>query len=203
MTSLNRLRTRIDSAISILAPRFGATQEELAEYGEPLPVIGTHTHFNSTTREIMFKPEHAGNEQALGEEVAHYVHCAVNPCIRSAPRNLDELNVKRYVMEAVGHYGCLVYLAESGIEYDPVKWVSAPDLNGEDLWNYIAHEKGYKRAVRLFELHGNASLPNLSRMSQESAYFFLPRIAPRSLYERRFLPIKDSLMVNVFPYLRF
>lgn len=197
------LRKNVDIALGVLAPKFEVSDEELRIHGKPSVEIGERTSCIYPNR-LIFELHNINSELALGEEVSHFLHGVVNPEISKA-KNVDEINTRRYVMETVGHYGAIVYLNEMGYDYSlfDVHWPIAPDVNGEDLWNHLAHELGYKRAFRLFQSHGDTLLADLARMDREHANVSLPRLAPLSLYERKFLPMVDHVRVNVLPYVRF
>ena len=201
MNAHEKIRENVRAAIAVLSSKFEISDAEMQTFGEPVTEIGTRTRC-VYPRTLIFEPHMTDDDTALGEEVSHLLHGIVNPEIRH-PKTHDEINSRRYIIECVGHYGALVYLKEKGAPYDNIKWPFAPDCEGDEFFSHLAHEYGYKRAVKLFGLYTDSLLPQVARMDYDTALVALHRLAPLSFYERKIIPAIDRAKVFLPTITRF
>jgi len=212
------LRSNLEEAITVLAPKFDISDEELKSYpfpqiniirGKQLIEYGYLVHtidensalYNPHDKVFLWGIALISNIPAIGEESSHFLHLELNPIHKQKFQFLSrEYWTAMNLMELVGCYGKFLYASKKGekVQIADDIWprdamANPAELTAEYLISVYTHQRGYRRAERIFNEYGDLLLPRIARMSPQEALEVLPRLAPVSLYEKRILPILDRV----------
>ena len=185
-----KLEALVSEAIEILAPKFQITNEEKAIFRTPtLEVCDERSSYHLVDNHIKLNRSDLDRPYVVGEEISHYIHFQLKPSISNKAGTLLSVLPEVRNREMIGRYGALVYVASKGPAPDDWQKQGLSLDNGEDTLDILAHDFGYERAYRLFELHGDKYLARLARMDVDDAFVFARGVAPISWYERKILPL--------------
>jgi hypothetical protein len=180
------------AAIDLLMPAFQVTDEERARFRAPkLEIDERRARYDAANNCIKLRPTDIDQPAVIGEEVAHYIHEQLNPCSEELTETFASLPVITS-SEMVGRYGALSYMKRRGLTPDVWRNHVVYTDNAVDTVDHLGHEFGYKRAYKLFELHGERYLARLARMGVDESLDFACRAAPISLYELYIMPVIDT-----------
>ena len=196
------LRTMVREAVIELYPKFGIDEKTFKTFRHLEIVPGDKAQYDPLGCRFLMPEDTSGWEpsfldEAVGEEVSHYLHLELNPIHKTVESLYEQDNrviACANLVETVGRYGAQIYCAPKGIKMHEVDWLgylmANPDGGGVSM---LYHRDAYQRASILFELHGEALLPRVARMSVVDAQRNLPRLAPMTFYERKILPKVDKI----------